>query len=179
MSTFYWDERSFLRHYTLRSSNIASLLPLALIDNYHPRRFGSPYEDGYGVNCGSIFWLPPKPLLTMNTHVESISRSICPRGLYLGCSMFSFHAIDLIGPRAVKFCVESKHSCPTTSTRLFTEHVADALRDMREICLSAGKSDEEGEFGSTGAEPDAPNAVARESSRFRQLEDYVFAKPRL
>ena len=170
------------RHYTLRSSNIASLLPPALIDNHHPRRFGSPYEDGYyGINCGFILPLSPKLLLTTNTHVESISRSICPRALRLGCSMFSFHAIDLTGPRSVKFCVESKHSCPTTSTRLFTdsEHVADALRDMREICLSAGKGDEESELGSAGAEPDTPNTVAHEWSRFRQLEDSVFARPRL
>ncbi|KAG8213301.1 Choline/Carnitine o-acyltransferase-domain-containing protein [Butyriboletus roseoflavus] len=105
--------------------------------------FGSPYEDGYGVNY-------------------------------------------LIGPHAIKFCVESKHSCPTTSTRVFIEHVADALRDMREICLSANKSGQEGEFASTNAEPaDTLNASADHpeantlNNTIQQLGDAALAKPRL
>ncbi|KAF9243394.1 acyltransferase ChoActase/COT/CPT [Melanogaster broomeanus] len=52
--------------------------------------FGSPYEDGYGINY-------------------------------------------LIRPHSITFCLESKHSCPTTSTRTFIDHVVDALRDMRDI----------------------------------------------
>lgn len=94
--------------------------------------------------------------------------------------MLPFHGIDLIGPHAVKFCVESKHSCPTTSTRVFIERVADALRDMREICLSANKRDEESDFASESAEStDMPNTNADNPSRIRQLVDSVLAKPRL
>jgi hypothetical protein len=95
-------------------------------------------------------------------------------------------AQDLIGPHAVKLCVESKHACPTTSTRVFIEHVGDALRDMREICLSVSKSDQEGEFASAHAEvADVPNASADHLStdglynRIQQPRDAVLAKPRL
>ena len=88
---------------------------------------------------------------------------------------------DLIGPHAVKFCVESKHACPTTSTRVFIEHVGDALRDMREICLSANKSGEEGEFASANADAaDVPNANADHPSTDRRDNwGSVLAKPRL
>ncbi|KAF8554621.1 acyltransferase ChoActase/COT/CPT [Imleria badia] len=101
--------------------------------------FGSPYEDGYGINY-------------------------------------------LIGPNAVKFCVESKHSCPTTSTRVFIEHVADALRDMREICLSANKSGKKGDSVSTNAEPaDMQNVDAERGldNNVRPLGESILAKSRL
>ncbi|KAF8440414.1 acyltransferase ChoActase/COT/CPT [Boletus edulis BED1] len=107
--------------------------------------FGSPYEDGYGINY-------------------------------------------LIGPHAVKFCVESKHSCPTTSTHVFIEHVADALRDMREICLSANKSGQAGESVSANTEAaDVANAGAaadhpstdKRNNGIRPLGDSILAKPRL
>ncbi|KAH7884455.1 acyltransferase ChoActase/COT/CPT [Phlebopus sp. FC_14] len=61
--------------------------------------FGSPYEDGYGVNY-------------------------------------------LIRPNSIKFCIESKHSCPTTSTHAFVAQIVEALRDMRDICLWAKRQED-------------------------------------
>ncbi|KIJ66998.1 hypothetical protein HYDPIDRAFT_108981 [Hydnomerulius pinastri MD-312] len=74
--------------------------------------FGSPYEDGYGINY-------------------------------------------LIGPHSIKFCVESKHSCPTTSTRVFVTHIVDALRDLRDICLWAKKAADDGSSSPSGSETSA------------------------
>jgi carnitine O-acetyltransferase len=44
---------------------------------------------------------------------------------------------DLAGPFLVKFGIESKFSCPTTSTSRFKHHIVQALRDMREVCEAA------------------------------------------
>ena len=41
---------------------------------------------------------------------------------------------DLLGPHMIKFGIESKNSCPTTSTTKFKHHLAQALRDMRRVC---------------------------------------------
>ncbi|KAF9223779.1 acyltransferase ChoActase/COT/CPT [Gyrodon lividus] len=105
--------------------------------------FGSPYEDGYGINY-------------------------------------------LIGPHSVKFCVESKHSCPTTSTRAFIDHVSDALRDMRDICLWAKKREEEGSSVCPTPEVTAPEGegigcgVADSGkSKNGQVGECILAKARL
>lgn len=44
----------------------------------------------------------------------------------------------LLGPHIIKFGIESKNSCPTTSTTKFKHHLAQALRDMRRVCEAAG-----------------------------------------
>lgn len=49
--------------------------------------------------------------------------------------------IDLAGPFLVKFGIESKFSCPTTSTSRFKHHIVQALRDMREMCEEAAAAD--------------------------------------
>lgn len=41
---------------------------------------------------------------------------------------------DLTGKNILKFGIESKRSCPATSTERFRSHVADALREMRRVC---------------------------------------------
>ena len=50
--------------------------------------------------------------------------------------------LDLIAPSLIKFCIDSKHSCPTTSTQSFMTQLTHALRDMQEICLDAQKHGE-------------------------------------
>ncbi|KAG6332102.1 hypothetical protein ID866_6989, partial [Astraeus odoratus] len=55
----------------------------------------------------------------------------------------------LIAPTSIKFCIDSKHSFPQTSTRAFMANIMSALKDMREICLGAEKLDGE-EGGGTG-----------------------------
>lgn len=46
----------------------------------------------------------------------------------------SFFFIDLAGPDLIKFGIESKKSCKETSTEGFTDAIALALHDMRDIC---------------------------------------------
>ncbi|KAI0749339.1 acyltransferase ChoActase/COT/CPT [Daedaleopsis nitida] len=43
-------------------------------------------------------------------------------------------------PERLRFGVESKHSCPQTSTQLFMAAITDALLDMRNLCTSAVQS---------------------------------------
>ncbi|KAG9314992.1 acyltransferase ChoActase/COT/CPT [Chiua virens] len=97
--------------------------------------FGSPYEDGYGINY-------------------------------------------LIGPHVVKFCAESKRSCLTTSTNIFLEHVTDALRDMREICLSANQCGQEGESEPASVRIDQASTDPLHNG-LRHLGDGIIATPRL
>ncbi|KAI0331918.1 acyltransferase ChoActase/COT/CPT [Cubamyces sp. BRFM 1775] len=66
--------------------------------------FGSTYEDGYGINC-----------------------NCCILGLTECC-------VDMPAPDKIRFGIESKHSCPQTSTQMFKRAIADALEDMRMIC---------------------------------------------
>lgn len=47
---------------------------------------------------------------------------------------------DQPGPHLIKFGIESKFSCPVTSTSQFKHHLAQALRDMRGICEAAAGS---------------------------------------
>jgi len=53
--------------------------------------FGSPWDDGYGINY-------------------------------------------LCAPDMMKFGIESKYSCPTTSTARFQTALAESLTDMRDLC---------------------------------------------
>ncbi|RXK39702.1 carnitine acetyltransferase [Tremella mesenterica] len=46
----------------------------------------------------------------------------------------------LAGPNLIKFGIESKYSCPTTSTTIFKHHLVQALRDMRRVCEAAVSS---------------------------------------
>ncbi|KAF8843770.1 acyltransferase ChoActase/COT/CPT [Paxillus ammoniavirescens] len=105
--------------------------------------FGSPYEDGYGINY-------------------------------------------LIRPNSFKFCVESKHSCPITSTRAFLDHIVDALRDIRDICLWARKREEEASLACSSSEVTTSEGKSAEqavtgSSRCKSghAEGSILAKARL
>ncbi|KIK80431.1 hypothetical protein PAXRUDRAFT_833536 [Paxillus rubicundulus Ve08.2h10] len=105
--------------------------------------FGSPYEDGYGINY-------------------------------------------LIRPNSIKFCIESKHSCPTTSTRAFIDHVVDALRDMRNICLWAKKSEDKVSLACSSEEVtiaagESAEQTVTDSSRCKSGhdEESILAKARL
>lgn len=80
-------------------------------DQFRGTGFGSPEWGGYGVSCGC--------------HLAMVS------------VMLLITSIDLPGPEIMKFGIESKHSCPETSTRVFKEALATALLDMRALCLTA------------------------------------------
>lgn len=73
-------------------------------------RFGATYEDGYGINC------------------ESSSGSIRRRAKH-ACS-------DLAAPDMIKFGIESKTSCPHTSTDGLKDAIFEALSDMKTLCLA-------------------------------------------
>lgn len=60
-------------------------------DRFIGTGFGSPYEDGYGINY-------------------------------------------LAGAKILKFGIESKHSCPTTSTLAFKRALVESLRELRLTC---------------------------------------------
>lgn len=42
--------------------------------------------------------------------------------------------IDTAGSEVIKFGVESKYSCPGTSTSVFKESISSALLDMQALC---------------------------------------------
>lgn len=50
---------------------------------------------------------------------------------------------DMAGPFLIKFGIESKISCPTTSTTKFKHQLVQAFRDMRELCETAGGAPKE------------------------------------
>ncbi|KAI0069154.1 acyltransferase ChoActase/COT/CPT [Artomyces pyxidatus] len=57
------------------------------------------------------------------------------RGTGFGASYQDGYGINyLSGPHIIKFGIESKHSCPETSTALFQAALSEALRDMRTVC---------------------------------------------
>lgn len=41
---------------------------------------------------------------------------------------------DLAGDKVIKFGIESKVSCPETSTDVFRQNVVEAMREMRAMC---------------------------------------------
>jgi hypothetical protein len=93
---------------------------------------------------------------------------------------------DLIRPNSIKFCIDSKHSCPTTSTRAFIDHVVDALRDIRDICLWARKREEEASLTCSSSEvtisegKSAEQAVTGNSRcKSGHVEGSIIAKARL
>ncbi|KIM64248.1 hypothetical protein SCLCIDRAFT_115593 [Scleroderma citrinum Foug A] len=66
------------------------------------------------------------------------------RGTGFGAPFNDGYGINyLIAPTSVRFCIDSKHSCPITSTQSFMTQLTHALRDMQEICLDAQSRDEE------------------------------------
>lgn len=73
--------------------------------------FGSPEHDGYGVNC-------------------ELRLAIASVVLLIACT-------DMPGPEIMKFGIESKHSCPETSTSVFKESLTTVLLDMKALCLAA------------------------------------------
>jgi hypothetical protein len=46
-------------------------------------------------------------------------------------------SIDLAGANILKFGIESKRSSQLTSTDRFKQHLARALLEMRDVCLTA------------------------------------------
>lgn len=57
---------------------------------------------------------------------------------------------DLAGPYLIKFGIESKWSCETTSTARFKHRIAQAFRDMRRV-VEAGAGDIKAGAGETKA----------------------------
>ena len=72
-------------------------------------RFGASYVDGYGINC------------------ECGMPRYCLWLLIL-------HYADMPAADRLRFGIESKYSCPDTSTQLFKTAITDALHDMRDLC---------------------------------------------
>ncbi|KAI9060650.1 acyltransferase ChoActase/COT/CPT [Trametes sanguinea] len=59
------------------------------------------------------------------------------RGTGFGASYEDGYGINYMpAPESIRFGIESKHSCPQTSTQLFKAAIADALEDMRALCTS-------------------------------------------
>ncbi|KAJ3008816.1 hypothetical protein NUW54_g3015 [Trametes sanguinea] len=57
------------------------------------------------------------------------------RGTGFGASYEDGYGINYMpAPESIRFGIESKHSCPQTSTQLFKTAIADALEDMRALC---------------------------------------------
>ena len=44
------------------------------------------------------------------------------------------HYADMPAADRLRFGIESKYSCPDTSTQLFKTAITDALHDMRDLC---------------------------------------------
>ncbi|KDQ57097.1 hypothetical protein JAAARDRAFT_35697 [Jaapia argillacea MUCL 33604] len=58
------------------------------------------------------------------------------RGTGFGAAYHDGYGINyLAGPEIIKFGIESKYSCPKTSTGKFKEDLKDALREMRLACV--------------------------------------------
>ena len=55
------------------------------------------------------------------------------RDLFVFVFFFFVVFLDLAGPDLIKFGIESKRSCEETSTEGFTEAIALALHDMRQV----------------------------------------------
>lgn len=89
-------------------------------------RFGAAYNDGYGINCTSMFILVIRYVTFRSLDILSASLLSLPRS--------SPHP-DLAGPDMIKFGIESKYSCPFTSTAAFQEAIIAAMRDMKSICV--------------------------------------------
>ena len=79
-------------------------------DQFRGTGFGTAEPDGYGVNC------------------ECGSRR--------GASMCANWVADMAGPELIKFGIESKMSCPETSTSLFKYAIQTALLDMQALCTT-------------------------------------------
>jgi len=73
--------------------------------------FGTSYEDGYGINC--------------------VCFSSFEHEVYLN------FGVDLAAPEMVKFGIESKFSCPKTSTEVFKKAVVRAMEDLKALCEGA------------------------------------------
>lgn len=73
--------------------------------------FGSPYPDGYGINCGSLRTI-------LNTRCTD-----------------AYANPDLVAPDMIKFGIESKHSCEDTDTAMFGRAIESALEAMRMTCI--------------------------------------------
>jgi len=71
--------------------------------------FGAVYPDGYGINCKTLAFVVILPLKFVK---------------------------DLAAPETIKFGIESKFSCSSTSTELFKYAIESALDDMQAICQS-------------------------------------------
>jgi carnitine O-acetyltransferase len=78
-------------------------------------RFGTPYHDGYGINCETL-----SLYLRLRYNVANRLSSIINA--------------DLSGRDLIKFGIESKFTCTETSTALFQRVIVGALREMRELC---------------------------------------------
>lgn len=97
--------RDWVRHRPLLSGPHR----IKITDGFSEYRFGTPYHDGYGINCAS------SPISAM-----------------IGHPLNDF--ADLSGPNLIKFGIESKFSCAETSTSTFQRAITSALREMRQVC---------------------------------------------
>jgi carnitine O-acetyltransferase len=52
---------------------------------------------------------------------------------HTGFLVFIIDGLDLAGAKLIKFGIESKHSCSTTSTADFKAKVVESLRDMKAL----------------------------------------------
>ena len=55
---------------------------------------------------------------------------------------FSFVSADLAGAEMIKFGIESKFSCPDTSTALFKDAISASLQEMKQVIEGASLEDD-------------------------------------
>ncbi|KAI0784600.1 acyltransferase ChoActase/COT/CPT [Abortiporus biennis] len=76
---------------------------------------------------------------TWKLSTSGLSAGYQLRGTGFGASEWDGYGINyLTGPDYIRFGIESKHSCPKTSTWKFQSEILQALLDMKQTCLDAG-----------------------------------------
>ena len=73
-------------------------------------RFGAQYQDGYGISC------------EFAAHFALVQ-----------CKLTRI-TVDMPAADRLRFGIESKHSCPRTSTQCFMTAITSALHDMKALC---------------------------------------------
>ena len=96
---------------------------------------------GYGVSLFFGVYLACYRSVLIVCYVEAsvhciqmaMVSTVCPYLLYPLHTSSHSSMTDLAGPDLIKFGIESKHSCPDTSTSLFTSTITQALTDMKHL----------------------------------------------
>lgn len=119
--------------------------------------FSGRSETSRACNSQQTIWGPEQPVAlfedpvfwksqTWRLSTSGLSEGWYFRGTGFGAPFPDGYGVNyLIGPSSIKFCIDSKHSCSSTSTHMLMGHLHDALTDMWGICMSkCGEGDKRG-----------------------------------